>query len=60
MYNKVNAGFRCNRELYQELRDISIKENRSIANILHIMVDEQVKRYNLGGFKSIYENKNNE
>lgn len=49
----VNAGFRCDSKVYNEIKSIAMSENRSIANVLNFMVSEQVKRYQEGGFKAM-------
>jgi len=50
----VSAGFRCEPAVYEELKKIAETEQRSIGNVLNVMVAEQVQRYLKGGWKAIY------
>lgn len=53
MARKLQAGFRIDEPDYNEVKRIADIENRSIGQMIHLMVLEQVKRYNQGGIAAI-------
>ena len=50
--------FRSSVTAHEELKAVAIMNGYSMARLLRIMVEEQMKRYRSGGFKAlIYEGK---
>jgi len=47
-------GFRAKEELHKELVELSKQQNRSLGNVLQLMVLEQLKRVKAGSFDSIF------
>lgn len=50
---KMQAGFRIDEPDYDEIKRIADVENRSIGQMIHLMVLEQLKRYKSGGIAAI-------
>ena len=51
--SKVNAGFRCDEALYEEVKSIATKEQRSISTVLATMVATGVAKYNQSGWQEL-------
>ena len=50
---KIQAGFRCDSDVYDDVKDIADRENRSISEVLAAMVAAQVQRYKQGGWLAL-------
>lgn len=57
MSDKTQVGFRLETQFLARVREIAEKERRSIGSLLTIMVVEQLKRYNEGGFSALLHSK---
>ena len=58
MKDAVQMGFRVSKDLWTDVKQIAEEESRSVANVLTIFVQEQVKRVQEGGFRAAYNNNN--
>lgn len=54
----IQAGFRCDPEIYEEIKKIAEEEQRSIGQVLNLFVLHQVKRYQKRGWPAIVESDN--
>ncbi len=52
---KVQLAFRAKQDMRDRLGAIAEAENRTIAQTLFIMVQEQIKRYDQGGMSAVME-----
>lgn len=48
---KVNAGFRCDETLYEEVKNIAAREQRSISTVFAMMVTTGVANYKQSGWQ---------
>jgi hypothetical protein len=51
--SKIQAGFRCDPLVYEEVKEIAGAEQRSISEIFAAMVVTQVQRYKQGGWSAV-------
>lgn len=49
----VQLGFRAPPEIHVRISDIAEKEKRSMSNVLAVMVEEQIKKYDEGGWDNV-------
>jgi predicted HicB family RNase H-like nuclease len=49
--NLVTMGFRASEETHRKITDAAIKQSRSIANLLNILIEEQVIYYEKAGWE---------
>ena len=47
-------GFRATTETHKEVVELAKVQNRSLGNVLQLMVVEQLKRVEAGGFDAIF------
>ena len=52
--SNVAMGFRAPPEVHKAISDLAESEGRTMGNVLAIMIAEQVKRVQAGGFDSIF------
>lgn len=50
---KKNVGFRCDEALYEEVKTIAEKEDRSISNVFTTIVSAAVQRYKVEGWATL-------
>lgn len=50
----VPMGFRAQKDTHQKIVELAEAQNRSLGNILQLMVAEQLKRVEANGFDAIF------
>jgi len=50
----VPMGFRAQAETHESIVELAEKQNRSLGNVLQLMIVEQLKRVEANGFDAIF------